>query len=251
MGAILTFLILGLTGEGYDWFTDVQGEEVSIVLEELEFQQDTLSATAPTPTNPAHSIEHPIEIVVDPDAPDQRVINCMGNWMNSGQNEFCGPEALEESIGYVASNEEVVAYARDNLRLFIDAGSISMEPDSTQVLVNKPVYFQSDSRAQGVSTTLLGRSVQVRVSPQSFEWSFGDGTVFETTSAGGGWPEGDVSHEYSTIGPMQPSVTTRWIVEVSIDGGAWISVPGVGQTTAVSDAIELVEAQSVLRVPPR
>jgi hypothetical protein len=90
-----------------------------------------------------------------------------------------------------------------------------------------------DPRRQGTSFT-----VDVRVWPSRYEWSFGDGAGLVTQSLGERYPsESDIQHTYqhSSLGfpdgfPVQ--LTVVFAAEFSINGGAPQGLPPIGQTYA-------------------
>jgi len=86
---------------------------------------------------------------------------------------------------------------------------ISYQP-SFQPLINVPVYFWSDTPATfRTKVDLIGEAIDVTMRP-SFTWAFGDGTFINTTDAGGPFPNGKVTHSFSTPGTYPVVLITTW-----------------------------------------
>ena len=86
---------------------------------------------------------------------------------------------------------------------------ISYQP-SFQPLINVPVYFWSDTPATfRTKVDLIGEAIDVTMRP-SFTWAFGDGTFINTTDAGGPFPNGKVTHAFSTPGTYPVVLITTW-----------------------------------------
>jgi hypothetical protein len=86
---------------------------------------------------------------------------------------------------------------------------ISYQP-SFQPLINVPVYFWSDTPSTfRTKVDLIGEVIDVTMRP-SFTWAFGDGTFINTTDAGGPFPNGKVTHAFSTPGTYPVVLITTW-----------------------------------------
>lgn len=113
-----------------------------------------------------------------------------------------------------------------------------MQPPDNRTLVNLPVYYQlvwpeEGFEPQEIDTTdLAGFSVRIRPTLQDVTYSFGDGSSEgPTTSLGGSYPGGDITHTYLSKGSVNPSISVTYGGEVSVNGDAW-------QTIAASVTID-------------
>jgi len=93
-----------------------------------------------------------------------------------------------------------------------------------------------------------GYQIDVRVKLVSFIWNFGDGQTFgPTTSEGGVYPSGNITHRYLGGGAFPSSVTTTFGGDFRINGGDWAPIPNTatvpGPATAVT--VRTAEAQLV------
>lgn len=108
-----------------------------------------------------------------------------------------------------------------------------IQPPDGRALVNLPVYFELEWPEEGYepmevdTTDILGFEVRIRPTLDSVTYHFGDGgSLGPTTSLGGGYPDGDVTHEYTAAADVGPWITVVYGGEVSVDGGAWDVIPG-------------------------
>ena len=110
--------------------------------------------------------------------------------------------------------------------------AVHIQPEGNITLVTLPTYFavtwpQAGFQPGEVDTvTLLGHRVQIRPTLQSYTYLFGDGTsVGPTSSAGGPYPSGDITHAYPKAGVYHTGIDVTYGGEFTIDGGAWIKIP--------------------------
>lgn len=93
-------------------------------------------------------------------------------------------------------------------------------------------------------------TVDVRVRPTRYEWSFGDGTTLVAQSLGKPYPaESDVKHVYEHSSLPHPNgfplrLTVDYSVEYQVNGGAPEQLPPIRQVYEASYAVQ--EAQPVL-----
>ena len=129
---------------------------------------------------------------------------------------------------------------------------LSTEPTGELTLVNLPTYYRLTWSPEGHqpgetdSTVLLGIPVQIRpqLAGPGLTYHFGDGhTSAPTTSTGGGYPTGPITHTYTTPGTYRARVNTTWTAQFSLDGGrswdpitATVAVPGPATTITVTQA---------------
>ncbi|MFY9617431.1 MAG: hypothetical protein WBH82_01920 [Arcanobacterium sp.] len=146
------------------------------------------------------------------------------------------------------SAAELGRYVRDNAASFIIPGSLTAQPSLGEVLINKAVYFSASARAYSATVTVLGYPLDLQLTPVSYAWDFGDGNTRITTTPGGPWPDGDVTHTYYSPGEVIPGVTVSWTVDTALPGDPWTRIPGLAVTNAYADPFSVVEAHSVLSV---
>ena len=98
----------------------------------------------------------------------------------------------------------------------------------------------------GVPIGLTERDSSVGLS-FGFTYVFGDGTTLgPTTSTGGVYPEGDVTHVYRAKGEFPVRVETTFGADFSLDGAAWDEIPSTVTVAGPSTTISVREAKGVL-----
>ena len=128
-----------------------------------------------------------------------------------------------------------------------DGGTITVSPNRGWVYVNKPVYFESDAVAYTENLTILGNTVAVHLSPQSYTWDPGDGSgQFASNDRGGPWPNGTVTHAYlKDAKSVRIDLTVTWSASFTVAGTTY-PVVGTATSTTQSDPFEVREAEAVL-----
>lgn len=107
-----------------------------------------------------------------------------------------------------------------------------IQPPGGTTLVNLPVYFELVWPEAGFepsevdTTTLVGHEVRIRPTLIGATYLTGDGSsIGPTTSLGGGYPDGDVTHTFTVPAEVAPSISVEYGGEVSVDGGEWTTIP--------------------------
>ena len=122
----------------------------------------------------------------------------------------------------------------DDLARFLPATArLRSEPDGWAV-TGVPANFWVDVAPVTVDGELLGGPAQVRFTPQLYRWDYGDGTSRTTGAGGSSWAAlgqqeltfTATSHDYSTRGTVDPSVTVVYSAAYRVGGGDWQAVAG-------------------------
>jgi len=107
-----------------------------------------------------------------------------------------------------------------------------IQPEGNVTLVTLATYFEVSWPTAGFqpgeidTVTLLGTPVRIRPTVQGYTYVFGDGTSFgPTPSAGGAYPDGDITHAYPKAGTYNTHIDITYGGEFSIAGGAWLPIP--------------------------
>lgn len=129
------------------------------------------------------------------------------------------------------------------------------QPPGGASLVDLPTYFQltwpatpANGYAPGHSRalTLLGQAVELRITAR-YTFTFGDGTTTGlTTSPGGPYPSGDITHTYEKTGTVQPLATTTLSAEYRIAAGPWQPVTGATTRSTPLGPLDILASQPVL-----
>lgn len=108
-----------------------------------------------------------------------------------------------------------------------------VQPPDGRTLVNLPVFFELGWPEAGYgpdeidTTTIVGHEVRIRPTLVGATYVTGDGAAIgPTTSLGGGYPDGDITHEYTGAADLSPYISVEYGGQVSVDGGSWRPIPG-------------------------
>lgn len=133
------------------------------------------------------------------------------------------------------------------------APTAAMEPNGWAV-VRVPANFIAQSTPEVHTGPLLGYDAEVRFTPLSYDWNYGDGIRRTTASGGQTWqllgvPEFSdtpTSHAYTLAGRFEAEVKASFTAEYRFAGQAWNAVSGI--VTATSEPLEVLvgEAKTVL-----
>ena len=127
----------------------------------------------------------------------------------------------------VAIKPKVVAAVSlsDRLTQLLPQRNIFYVPKSGAV-VQVPMYFWTDATTQFSTTSMiLGINVGVTLTPL-FTWNFGDGTIYSTTSPGAPYPNGTISHTYTSAGTYKVSLTISWAGTWSAENNTYAVLGG-------------------------
>ena len=110
--------------------------------------------------------------------------------------------------------------------------TVHIQPEGNVTLVTLPTYFAVAWPEAGFqpgeadTVTLLGQQVRIRPTLDHYLYVFGDGTTLgPTTSPGGSYPSGEITHTYPQAGVYNTQVDITFGGEFSVAGGAWIPIP--------------------------
>jgi hypothetical protein len=112
-------------------------------------------------------------------------------------------------------------------------GRQQMEPDGWTV-AGLHTNFYAITGAHVVNGRLLGRPADVRFTPTTYRWDYGDGTAATKHTPGGTWKALDIaefertptSHVYEQIGDYTITLDIVFVAEYRFDGGPWRAVIG-------------------------
>lgn len=113
----------------------------------------------------------------------------------------------------VAKRKTTTLSLADRLQKALPTGGVAYQP-GFEPLVKVPVIFWSDiPRTFNQKFSIVGEVVDVTLRP-SFTWSFGDGSIMNTTDPGAAYPNGSIQHTYLKPGTYLVTLLATW-------GGTW------------------------------
>ncbi len=143
------------------------------------------------------------------------------------------------------------------------APGVRSEPNGWTV-VGLDTNFVSDAAEHTASGSLLGQTAEVRFTPRSFRWDYGDGIRAVTATGGRTWKALDVpefgatptSHVYTAPGSYAVSLAVAYSAQYRIGAGPWHGVAGTLSLPTPAFTIVASDANTVLvgrdcRLDPR
>ncbi len=142
----------------------------------------------------------------------------------------------------------------DLRRLPLPPGRVVLEPGNGYALARVPLNAVADAAALVLPADVAGFAVQVRATPASYTWDFGDGTVLgPTDDPGSPWEPsrsedaaGGIQHTYLRGGAVTVVLTTTYAGEFSVDGGAFQPVVGTAAVASPAVPLDVLEGRGAL-----
>ena len=134
----------------------------------------------------------------------------------------------------VAKKATAATSIADRLTKLLPTGGVAYQP-GFEPLVNVPVVFWCDlPKIFSTRFNIVGEVVDVTLRP-SFSWSFGDGSVMQSTDPGAPYPAGSIQHAYLQEGTYLVTLLATW-------GGTWSNQ---GTIRAVTGQIKTIRVATV------
>lgn len=116
-----------------------------------------------------------------------------------------------------------------------------------KTLVNFATIFYTEPQAFTRTVTLLGQRVQVRATPSTFRWNYGDGSSDSTSTPGAPYPAKDVTHDYvDAHTTVRTSVDVTYTARFRVGNGGWQTIPGAVTIAGPASPLRVSEATAVL-----
>lgn len=148
------------------------------------------------------------------------------------------PPALDAAQGMQAPPTPSLAQIQQAFReLPFCKPEPAIQPVGGKTLINLPTYYRATWPEGGSCLTpgqtseavqLLSWSIEFRVEAQDYRYRYGDGeTSGWTTSTGGTYPDGDITHTYTDTGNREVTVDARLTGSYRVNGGEWQDIDTV------------------------
>lgn len=173
-----------------------------------------------------------------------------GTWQNVGTT--CWPQLVPNAAAKPQLTLAMITaqWRRTNFA----KPQVVTQPVGGRTLVGLPTYFQLTWPTAGFepgetdTVTMLGHQVRIKPTFRSNVFHFGDGSSQATTSNGGPYPSGDVTHTYEHKAGLRVSITTTYGGQYSVDGSAWADIPGTLAIPGPASDLAVVAARNDLVV---
>jgi hypothetical protein len=142
----------------------------------------------------------------------------------------------------------IVLTAQQFRHLPIPAPKTAAQPDPEvrDTLVNVPTNLFTSGASIPLTTTVLGAPVQVRATPVTFHWQYGDGARLTTAEPGQAYPAMPTAHAYTRPGRFTVRLATTFRGEYSAAGGPWQPVGGTATVSSRPATVTAQESRAVL-----
>jgi hypothetical protein len=111
-------------------------------------------------------------------------------------------------------------------RLDWPSSELVVQPPDGRTLVNFDTNFYTTNTHPTTRTvTLIGQRVTVEATPTSYTWHFGEDEDQTTADPGAPYPDLRITHRYTHVGSVGPSVDTTYSGRYRVGNGAWQSIP--------------------------
>jgi hypothetical protein len=129
-------------------------------------------------------------------------------------------------------------------RLTWPASDLVVQPPKGKTLVNFDTnFYTSNTDPTTQSVTLLGQRVTIEATPTSYTWHFGgDEAPVTTTDPGAPYPDLQVTHRYSRVGDVRPSVDTTYSGRYRVGNGDWQTIPDTLTVPGAAVDLQVVSA---------
>jgi hypothetical protein len=132
-------------------------------------------------------------------------------------------------------------------RLSWPASELVVQPPKGRTLVNFDTNFYTTNDHPTTRTvTLIGQRVRIEATPTEYTWHFGD-TLDEssdlgTTDPGAAYPDLRVTHRYTRVGHVRPSVDTTYSGRYRVGNGRWQTIPDTLTVPGAAVDLQVVSA---------
>jgi hypothetical protein len=134
-------------------------------------------------------------------------------------------------------------------RLTWPSSALVVQPPHGTTLVNFETNFYTTNDHPTVQTvTLLRQRVTIEATPTRYTWHFETGHLgaagsgLTTSDPGAPYPDLQVSHRYTRVGRVRPSVDTTYSGRFRVNGGDWQTIPDTVTVPGSPVDLEVVSA---------
>ena len=133
-------------------------------------------------------------------------------------------------------------------RLSWPASELVVQPPKGRTLVNFDTNFYTTNSGPTTRTvTLIGQRVTIEATPTQYTWHFGDGGAdgtgdLSTSDPGAAYPDLRITHRYTRVGTVAPSVDTTYAGRYRVGNGAWRTIPDTLTVPGTTVDLQVVSA---------
>ena len=128
-------------------------------------------------------------------------------------------------------------------RLSWPGSVLQIQPPHGRTLVNfETDFFTTNTRTTTRVVTLLGQRVTIQATPTRYTWHFGDTTDLTTTDPGAPYPDLQVTHRYTRLATLTPSVDTTYAGRYRVGTGTWHTIPDTLTVPGPTTTLQILSA---------
>jgi hypothetical protein len=128
-------------------------------------------------------------------------------------------------------------------RLSWPGSKLVVQPPRGRTLVNFATnFYTTNDHPTTMVVTLLGQRVSIEATPVEYSWHFGAGSSTSTSDPGAPYPKLRITHRYTRVGTIAPSVDTTYRGRYRVGGGAWHAIPDTLTVAGRPVRLEVVSA---------
>lgn len=129
-------------------------------------------------------------------------------------------------------------------RLAWPASTVVVQPPQGKTLVNFDTNFYTTNTGPTTRTvTLIGQRVTIEATPTAYTWHFGGDSGDRTTGdPGAPYPDLRVTHRYTQVGSVRPSVDTTYAGRYRVGNGGWRAIPDTLTVPGAAVDLQVVSA---------
>ncbi|KRF15530.1 hypothetical protein ASG90_12650 [Nocardioides sp. Soil797] len=167
-----------------------------------------------------------------------------------GVEEDRGFHCLDGNVATPAITQRIVLRALK--RITLPKPKMIIQPPGGKTLVNFDTLFHTEADTINRSIRLLGKRVDLEISPASYVWHHGDDSTQTTSTPGieyeSGLPmDSYISHQYVDADvTVHPSVDVSYTARYRVNGSSWMSVAGTVTRPGPAVDLRIVEGRTVL-----
>lgn len=167
-----------------------------------------------------------------------------------GVEEDHGLQCLEDGVATPAITRTIVLRALK--RITLPEPKMIVQPPGGRTLVNFDTLFHTEADTINRTIRLLGKRIELEITPASFTWHHGDETTQTSTTPGIEYEpdlpmDSYISHQYADAHvTVHPSVDVNYTARFRVGRGPWLAVDGNVTRAGPPVDLRIIEGRTVL-----
>jgi hypothetical protein len=111
-------------------------------------------------------------------------------------------------------------------------------------------FYTSNNEPSSQTVTLIGQRVTIEATPTQYTWHFADAVLdgrdaggdLSTSDPGAAYPDLRITHRYTRVGSVRPSVDTTYSGRFRVGNGRWQTIPDTLTVPGAAVDLQVVSA---------